>query len=158
MAMQLGGGDGSSKKKGSSFSANSDINVTPFVDVMLVLLIIFMVAIPMAAVNIKVRYPDSNARADIKPPVTIYVSMPNGGGIYVQDTRYSSVSEVGDQLEKETPPIKRDKMRVLIRADANLPYRNVLDMLNRLRDGGFYKVALIGRPTIMGRPDTTNNQ
>ena len=71
MGMQLGGegADG----KNSSFSESSDINVTPFVDVMLVLLIIFMVAVPIATVNVKVNFPDSNAPAESKASAPVWM-------------------------------------------------------------------------------------
>ena len=147
MAMQLGG---ETAKRGG-FTESSDINVTPFVDVMLVLLIIFMVAVPLAAVNVKVNYPDSNAKADQAPKQPIYLSIPAAGAFYVGDHRFFTVSELGDQLERETPPARRDATRVLIRAESEIPYKVVLDVLNRLRDGGFYKVALVGHSSLKKR-------
>jgi biopolymer transport protein ExbD len=148
MAMQLGGDSGPSSKKNQNFSASSDINVTPFVDVMLVLLIIFMVAVPLAAVNVKVNFPNSNARPDQAPNAPIYLSMPAPNAIYIGDARYYSVSEVGAQLIKETPANKRDTTRIMLRADSDIQYRYVLDMMNELRASGFYKVALVGHSAI----------
>ena len=101
MAMQLGGGGGGGKT--TAFSESSDINVTPFVDVMLVLLIIFMVAVPLATVNVKVNFPDSNAPPDIKPSAPVWISMPKSGSVYIGDRRFPSIDAVGDELEKETP-------------------------------------------------------
>ena len=148
MAMTVGGDEGSGSKKNKNFSASSDINVTPFVDVMLVLLIIFMVAVPLAAVNVKVNFPDSNSKADQAPNAPIYLSMPSSTAIYIGDSRYYSVDEVGAQLEKENPPNRRDLTRIMLRADSDLPYRYVLELMNRLRNGGFYKVALVGHSAI----------
>lgn len=134
--------------KNSAFSESSDINVTPFVDVMLVLLIIFMVAVPIATVNVKVNFPDSNAPPDTKAAAPVWISMTKAGGVYIGDRRFGSVSEVGAELEKETPLNQRDKTRLFLRGDAELPYRQVLELMNRLRDGGFYKISLVGHEAV----------
>lgn len=143
MAVKLGG-DGPPGKKGSSFSENSEINVTPFVDVMLVLLIVFMVAAPLAAVNVKVDMPKSNASADTKASSPVYISLQSSGAVYIGDNRVPSIQQVGDRLEKEIPDSKRDTARLYLRADASVPYKRVLELMNRLRDGGFYKISLVG--------------
>jgi biopolymer transport protein ExbD len=146
MAMQLGGGGGGGKT--TAFSESSDINVTPFVDVMLVLLIIFMVAVPLATVNVKVTFPDSNAPPDIKPSAPVWISMPKSGSVYIGDRRFPSIDAVGDELEKETPAAQRDKTRLFLRGDADLPYKKVLELMNRLRNGGFYKISLVGHEAV----------
>src|SRR5471030_1523571 len=101
MGMALGG-EGAHGKN-SAFSESSDINVTPFVDVMLVLLIIFMVAVPIATVNVKINFPDSNAPPDTKAAAPVWISMTRNGVAYIGDRRFNSVLAVGDELEKETP-------------------------------------------------------
>ena len=147
MAVKLGG-DSPSGKKGSSFSESSEINVTPFVDVMLVLLIIFMVAAPLAAVNVKVEMPISNANADTKSSSPIYISLQQTGAVYIGDNRIPSIYEVGDRLERDVPVEKRETTKLMLRADAGVAYKRVLELMNRLRDGGFYKISLVGLESV----------
>jgi len=146
MGMQLGG-EGAHGKN-SAFSESSDINVTPFVDVMLVLLIIFMVAVPIATVNVKVNFPDSNAAAESKASAPVWISMTKSGGVYIGDRRFGSVEDIGAALEKEIPESQRDTTRLFLRGDAELPYRKVLDLMNRLKNGGFYKISLVGHEAV----------
>jgi biopolymer transport protein ExbD len=146
MGMQLGaeGAHG----KNSAFSESSDINVTPFVDVMLVLLIIFMVAVPIATVNVKVNFPDSNAPAESKASAPVWISMTKSGSVYIGDRRFGSVQEVGAELSKEIPESQRDTTRLFLRGDADLTYRKVLDLMNELKTGGFYKISLVGHEAV----------
>src|ERR1700744_2819895 len=146
MGMALGG-EGAHGKN-SAFSESSDINVTPFVDVMLVLLIIFMVAVPIATVNVKVNFPDSNAAPDTKAAAPVWISMTKGGSVYIGDRRFGSVEDVGAELEKETPESQRETTRLFLRGDAELPYKTVLELMNRLRNGGFYKISLVGHEAV----------
>ena len=146
MGMQLGG-EGAHGKN-SAFSESSDINVTPFVDVMLVLLIIFMVAVPIATVNVKVNFPDSNAPAESKASAPVWISMTKSGSYYIGDRRYSSASEVGNELITEIPEAQRDTTRLFLRGDAELPYKKVLDLMNELKQGGFYKISLVGHEAV----------
>jgi biopolymer transport protein ExbD len=122
--------------------------VTPFVDVMLVLLIIFMVAVPIATVNVKVNFPDSNAPAESKASAPVWISMTKSGGYYIGDRRYSSPSEVGNELITEIPEAQRDTTRLFLRGDADLPYKKVLDLMNELKQGGFYKISLVGHEAV----------
>jgi biopolymer transport protein ExbD len=146
MGMQLGG-EGAHGKN-SAFSESSDINVTPFVDVMLVLLIIFMVAVPIATVNVKVNFPDSNAAAESKASAPVWLSMTKTGGYYIGDRRFGSASEIGNELIAEIPETQRDATRLFLRGDAELPYKKVLEMMNELKAGGFYKISLVGHEAV----------
>ncbi len=121
---------------------NHDINVTPFVDVMLVLLIIFMVAAPLASVSIKVKLPPANAKPQTKPPKIMYISIKENGDLYVGDTP-TDISELPDSLKLAEGPGQQDE-RIFIRGDENVEYGKFLEVMNTLQDNGFYSVALVG--------------
>ncbi|HEY2709877.1 MAG TPA: biopolymer transporter ExbD [Caulobacteraceae bacterium] len=121
---------------------NHDINVTPFVDVMLVLLIIFMVAAPLASVNVKVDLPVANAKPQPKPPQIIYVSIKANGDLYVGDN-LTDLTELPDAL-KLAAGSDRVGLRIFIRGDENVEYGKFLDAMNTMQDNGFYSVALVG--------------
>ena len=123
--------------------ANSEINVTPFVDVMLVLLIIFMVAAPMAAVTVEVALPPAIAKPSTNPPKPVYISIQSGGSIYLGDTR-TDVADLGDQLRSTIGQRNPEKERIFIRADKDVLYGDFMGVMNMLQDNGFYSVALIG--------------
>lgn len=135
MAGSVGGGS----SRGKRFDDNSQINVTPFVDVMLVLLIIFMVAAPLASVNVKVELPASVASpAKVKDPV--YVSLQANGKIYIGDyeVKYSEFS--AKLLEAANNNYNR---RIFIRADKTVQYKEVMRVMNVIQDSGFYQIALV---------------
>ena len=124
--------------------ANSTINVTPFVDVMLVLLIIFMVAAPLAAVTVKVALPPAVAKPGTNPPKPVYISIQSNGRIFVQDFP-SDLSTLGDDLRKQLGS-HRDQTheRIFIRGDKDVTYGDFMGVMNMLQDNGFYSVALVG--------------
>lgn len=123
--------------------ANSEINVTPFVDVMLVLLIIFMVAAPMAAVTVQVNLPPAVAKPSTNPPKPVYISIQAGGSIYIGDTRVE-LADIGDNLRSTIGQRNPEKERIFIRADKEVLYGDFMGVMNMLQDNGFYSVALIG--------------
>ena len=123
--------------------ANSEINVTPFVDVMLVLLIIFMVAAPMAAVTVQVALPPAIAKPSTNPPKPVYISIQSGGSIYLGDTP-TDVADLGDNLRSTIGQRNPEKERIFIRADKDVLYGDFMGVMNMLQDNGFYSVALIG--------------
>ena len=123
---------------------NSEINITPFVDVMLVQLIIFMVAAPMAAVSVKVALPPAVAKASANPPKPVYISIQGNGRIFIQDHQ-TDLASLGDDLraslgEKRNPT----KERIFIRGDKDVLYGDFMGVMNMLQDNGFYSVALVG--------------
>ena len=140
MAAKLGGGGGGGKY---SQPTDSDINVTPLVDVMLVLLIIFMVAAPLATVSIKLDLPPAippPPSAHPKPPTVI--SLQKSGAIYIgqNQTRVENIAgDVTAALHSPTP----QQETVYIRSDKEVRYETFMSVLNALQDGGFYKVSLI---------------
>ncbi len=119
---------------------NADINVTPFVDVMLVLLIIFMVAIPPATVAIKLDMPPPSHSDGGNPPVFISVTGPDA--LYVGGQKSSKARLVGDliaALGTRDPYAER----ILIRGDKDIDYTDFLSVLNELQQNGFTRVGLI---------------
>jgi biopolymer transport protein ExbD len=129
---------------GSQEEAIADINVTPFVDVMLVLLIIFMVAAPLAAVTVKVALPPAVAKPGTNPPKPVYISIQSNGRIFIQDFP-SDLSTLGDDLRRQVGN-KRDpgKERIFIRGDKDVMYGDFMGVMNMLQDNNFYSVALVG--------------
>jgi biopolymer transport protein ExbD len=141
MGAKLGGGGGGKFDLGQ----NSDINVTPFVDVMLVLLIIFMVSIPAATVSIKLDLPPA-----IPPPPGTKVKEPTlvniqeGGVLYIGEKPTSLVTlakDLNQELTKEGE--NGPDARVYIRADRTVRYGDFMAVMNTLQENGFFQVALI---------------
>ncbi len=139
MGAQLSGGGGSKY----SIQQNSEINVTPFVDVMLVLLIIFMVAAPLATVSVKVDLPNAVAKPSPNPPKPVFISIKPNGSIYIGDFP-TSLDGLGDDLKKQIGKRDPTHERIYIRADKDTEYGDFLDLMNKLQDNGFYSVALVG--------------
>jgi len=122
---------------------NASINVTPFVDVMLVLLIIFMVAAPLASVTIKVNLPPAAAKPAKNPPKPVYISLKKDGRIYVGDNA-SDLDTLGEDLRNAVGARDPSKERIFIRGDQDLMYQDFMAVMNKLQDNGFYSVALVG--------------
>ncbi len=122
----------------------AEINVTPFVDVMLVLLIIFMVAAPLASVTVKVALPPAVAPPGTNPPKPVYISLQPNGSLFIQDFR-TDLPSLGDDLRKQLGQTRNPtKERIFIRADTNVLYGDFMGVMNMLQDNGFYSVALVG--------------
>jgi biopolymer transport protein ExbD len=139
MGAKLGGAGGGK----FSIQQNSEINVTPFVDVMLVLLIIFMVAAPLATVSVKLELPAAVAPVSQNPPKPIYISIQINGDLHVGDFR-TDLSVLGGDLRKQIGKREPEKERIYIRADKGVLYGTFMRVMNTLQDEGFYSVALIG--------------
>ena len=122
---------------------NHNINVTPFVDVMLVLLIIFMVAAPLASVTIKVALPPAAAKPAKNPPKPVYISLKKDGRVYVGDNA-SDLDTLGDDLKAAVGTRDATKERIFIRGDQDVMYQDFMNVMNKLQDNGFYSVALVG--------------
>ena len=123
--------------------ANSEINVTPFVDVMLVLLIIFMVAAPLATVSVPVELPIAVAKPQVNPPKPVYISIQNDGDVFVGDFR-TDVGSLGQDLIDQIGARNPADERIFIRGDQNVRYGDFMQVMNALQDNGFYSVALVG--------------
>ena len=118
----------------------SEINVTPFVDVMLVLLIIFMVTAPLLTVGVQVDLPESAADSlpDDQEPLTISIN--SKGEIYIQEHQVTYQKMVPKLLAIAK---NRTDTRIYVRGDKNLNYGRVIEIMGNLSGNGFTKVALI---------------
>ena len=121
-----------------------DINVTPFIDVMLVLLIIFMVAAPLATVDIPVNLPSSNTQPQQRPDKPIYLTLKADLSLAIGDDAISR-DRLAGALDAATKSNKDE--RIFIRADKSVPYGDVIGLMNELRTAGFLKIALVGLET-----------
>jgi biopolymer transport protein ExbD len=134
MAASLNQGNG-------DLSEVHEINVTPFIDVILVLLIIFMVAAPLATVDIAVDLPASNAQPQPRPDKPVYLTVKpdlslSVGNETVGRSALSGVLDANTGGQKDT--------RIFLRADKLVPYGEVMQVMNLLRTAGYLKVALVG--------------
>ena len=128
---------------GKTIDQNSDINVTPFVDIMLVLLIIFIVAAPLATVSVEVKLPTAVAPPQVNPPKPVFISIQNDGDVFLGDFR-SSPEALGDDLREQIRTRNPEEERIYIRADQQTRYGDFMQVMNALQDNGFYSVALVG--------------
>ncbi|MDC7675343.1 MULTISPECIES: biopolymer transporter ExbD [Asticcacaulis] len=139
MGAKLSGGGGSK----FHIEQNSEINVTPFVDIMLVLLIIFMVAAPMATVSVEVQMPTAVAPPQENPPKPVFISIQADGDLFIGDGP-TSVDGLGADLKRLIGKRNPDEERIFIRADKKVRYGTFMEVMNALQDSGFYSVALVG--------------
>ncbi|MEX0368129.1 MAG: protein TolR [Ruegeria sp.] len=127
----------------------AEINVTPFVDVMLVLLIIFMVAAPLLTVGVPVDLPKTAANAlpsDSEEPLT--VTLTGDGRVQIQTTDVARAELIG---KLRAIAAERSSDRVFLRADGGIPYAQVMQVMGALNAGGFSNVGLVtdtGGPTL----------
>ena len=126
-----------------------DINVTPFIDVALVLLIIFMVAAPLATVDVKVDLPASTAQPQPRPDKPIFVTIQADLGLALGDAPVSRDALAG-ALDATTET--NHEQRVFLRADKGVPYGELMAVLNLLRAAGYLKVALVGLDASQAAP------
>ena len=128
----------SRKKRGSI----SQINVTPFVDVMLVLLIVFMITAPLLTVGVSVDLPKTKASQLNQKGDPLILSIKSNGKIFIQDREINS--------KKLIPRLKalannNMKIRIFIRGDKKVNYGNVVDVLSRVQSAGFSKATLVAK-------------
>ena len=129
--------------KRSSKEPMSEINVTPFVDVMLVLLIIFMVTAPLLTVGVQVDLPETSA--DTLPeetePLTLTINAK--GEIFIQETKVEYEKIIAKIMAVSN---NRTDTRIFVRGDKTINYGRVLEVMGMLSGSGFTKVALISEP------------
>ena len=134
MAIQL-------RDSSDDLPVNHEINVTPFIDVMLVLLIIFMVAAPLATVDVKVDLPVSTAQPAPKPDKPVFLSIQADGRMLVGE-REVSAATLGQAVEAATGGNR--EQRVFLRADKAITYDTIMQAMNGLRAAEYLHVALVG--------------
>jgi biopolymer transport protein ExbD len=130
---------------GDDLAENHEINVTPFIDVMLVLLIIFMVAAPLATVDIKVDLPASTAKPAPRPEKPVFLSVKADQSLYLGDEKVAR-EQLGPILDAKTNG-KKDTT-IFFQADKGVDYGDLMEVMNALRSAGYLKVGLVGLETV----------
>ena len=143
MAIAMSGGNGGmrgSKMRRRMYTPMSEINVTPFVDVMLVLLIIFMVTAPLMNVGVPVTLPQTTADPITGPDEPLVVTVDAKGDIYLGETKFDAEELVAKlrAIQKEKPD-----QRIFVRGDKAINYGRVMEVMGLVSAAGFDKVALI---------------
>jgi biopolymer transport protein ExbD len=135
-----------------------EINVTPFIDVMLVLLIIFMVAAPLSTVDVAVDLPVSTAKAQPRPDRPVFITIKPDRTLSIGN---DPIPPAGLAAALDGATNMDRQQRVFLRADKTVPYGDVMSVMNLLRAAGYLKVALVGLegvdappppPTLMSDP------
>ncbi|MFO1060474.1 MAG: protein TolR [Dongiaceae bacterium] len=160
MAVSLSGnGNGRGGRRGrrwaGAYRPMSDINVTPLVDVMLVLLIIFMVTAPLLTVGIPVNLPQTKADAISDPQEPLVITIDTAGKIFLQETEIEL-----DALVPKLQAITQNKTdtRIFVRADKDLAYGRVMQVMGDVTTAGFTQVALIADSSVPVGSKPANGQ
>ena len=134
MSVRLDHGD-------ETLSEVHEINVTPFIDVILVLLIIFMIAAPLATVDISVDLPAANAERSPRPDKPLFLTLKSDLSMTLDNDAISRAA-LGAALDRATSGDKQQ--RVFLRADKTVSYGELMALMNDLRSAGYLHVALVG--------------
>mgnify|MGYP003631522671 CR=1 FL=1 len=136
---------------------NHEINVTPFSDVILVLLIIFMVAAPLATVDVNVDLPASTSKQNDRPEDPIYLTLLADLSLALGEDAIARVA-LQSALDGQTEGDRQT--RIFLRADKVVPYGELMKVMNLLRDAGYLSVALVGlgaEPSASENPSSTTS-
>lgn len=118
-----------------------EINVTPFIDVMLVLLIIFMVAAPLATVDVRVNLPASTSTPQPRPEKPVYLSVKEGNQLFVGNDAVSK-QELVQKIIAQTQGNK--ETTIFFQADKTIDYATLMSIMDDLRGAGYLKIGLMG--------------
>ena len=132
--MNRGGG------RGSRYRPMAEINVTPFVDVMLVLLIVFMITAPLLTVGVPVDLPKTEAKTISDPEEPLVISVNAAGEIYLQDTQIE-IENLVPRLAAITE--NKPETRIFVRGDQSISYGTIMEVMGTVNFAGFRRVALI---------------
>ncbi|MGO9675023.1 MAG: TonB system transport protein ExbD [Methylocella sp.] len=130
-----------SSSEDDDLEVNHEINVTPFIDVILVLLIIFMVAAPLSTVDVNVDLPASTAQPAQRPDKPLFLTIKSDLTLSLGEDPVTRES-LGAALDAQTQSDK--EQRVFVRADKSVPYGDVMETMNLLRAAGYLKIGLVG--------------
>jgi biopolymer transport protein ExbD len=130
---------------GDDLQENHEINVTPFIDVMLVLLIIFMVAAPLATVDVKIDLPASTAKPVPRPDKPIYLSIKEDTSLFL-DNQQIEPAQLGAALDQLTGADKGKT--IFVRGDKGVDYADLMGVMDNLRGAGYLKIGLVGLETV----------
>ncbi len=142
MAMNMAGSSGGGGRRGRRKPVMAEINVTPMVDVMLVLLIIFMVSAPLLTVGVPIDLPQSQAKSldTDKEPLTVSVN--TKGEVYLQKSEIK-IDDLVPKLQAITQARGGNDERIYVRGDRKVDYGTVMRVMGRLSAAGFRRVALV---------------
>ena len=136
---------------GGRHETKSEINVTPLVDVMLVLLIIFMVITPMLQKGVDVKLPQAgNTKERKDEPKTIVVAVKKDTTTYLGSTKLASQDELGPQVKERLQDLPEGARMIYLKADEQLPYSEVMKVMDICREAGVEEVALISERKVQG--------
>ena len=138
---------GGRRGRRSAMRPVADINVTPLVDVMLVLLIVFMVTAPLLTVAVPVDLPKTNAKSIKQEKEPLVISIDSSGGVYLQDTR-SELDQLVTKLQAVTGA--NPDARIFVRGDKGVPYGRIMQVMGTVAAAGYNKVALVAE---LPKPD-----
>ncbi len=140
MAAQIMGPNGTTRGHRRAYQPVSAINITPFVDVMLVLLVVFMVTAPLMTVAVPVDLPKTQAHTLNQDKEPLVVSIDSEGKVYLQD-KFLKIEDLVPKLQAISGA--NPEARIFVRGDKSLAYGRIMEIMGRLNVAGFTHVALV---------------